>query len=194
MLVVLLFGGGGAAILCPAARWEGAGVRLRLAEGAALVGMAVVAAAARKALLARAWGRPGQRSLVARGPGEEVERAQCAAEQPGPTVFSRILDGSIPAHVLYEDDQCMAFRDVSPQAPVHFLVIPRRPLARLSRVAASDAQLLGHLLVVASQTAKAEGLSEGYRVVINEGKHGAQSVYHLHLHVLGGRQMGWPPG
>ncbi|KAL7989149.1 hypothetical protein Chor_008068 [Crotalus horridus] len=167
-----------------------------------------------------------QRSLVARGPDEEVDRAQCAAEQPGPTVFSRILDGSIPAHVLYEDDQvgsaegaggggevrpegsspppaqeahrafsqCMAFRDVSPQAPVHFLVIPRRPLARLSRVAASDAQLLGHLLVVASQTAKAEGLSEGYRVVINEGKHGAQSVYHLHLHVLGGRQMGWPPG
>ncbi|XP_039224991.1 histidine triad nucleotide-binding protein 2, mitochondrial [Crotalus tigris] len=156
--------------------------------------MAVVVAAARKALLARAWGRPGQRSLVARGPDEEVERAQCAAEQPGPTVFSRILDGSIAAHLLYEDDQCMAFRDVSPQAPVHFLVIPRRPLARLSRVAASDAQLLGHLLVVASQTAKAEGLSDGYRVVINEGKHGAQSVYHLHLHVLGGRQMGWPPG
>ncbi|KAM3849000.1 adenosine 5'-monophosphoramidase HINT2 isoform 2-T2 [Vipera latastei] len=119
----------------------------------------VVAAAARRGLLARPWGRPGQRGSVARGPDEEVERAQRAAEQPGPTVFSRILDGSIPAHVLYEDDQ-----------------------------------LLGHLLVVASQTAKAEGLSEGYRVVVNEGKHGAQSVYHLHLHVLGGRQMGWPPG
>ncbi|XP_034297779.1 adenosine 5'-monophosphoramidase HINT2 isoform X2 [Pantherophis guttatus] len=154
----------------------------------------MAAAAVVRGLLARAWGRPGQRGLTGRGPGEEVERAQRAAEQPGLTVFSRILDGSIPAHVLYEDDQCLAFRDAAPQAPVHFLVIPRRPLARLSQVAESDAQLLGHLLVVASQTAKAEGLSEGYRVVINEGKHGAQSVYHLHLHVLGGRQMGWPPG
>ncbi|XP_013924347.1 PREDICTED: histidine triad nucleotide-binding protein 2, mitochondrial, partial [Thamnophis sirtalis] len=123
-----------------------------------------------------------QRGLSAGGPSEEAERAQRAAEQPGPTVFSRILDGSIPAHVLYEDDQCLAFRDAAPQAPVHFLVIPRRPLTRLSRVSESDAQLLGHLLVVASQTAKAEGLSEGYRVVINEGRQGAQSVYHLHLH------------
>ncbi|XP_070792141.1 adenosine 5'-monophosphoramidase HINT2 [Pituophis catenifer annectens] len=154
----------------------------------------MAAAVVVRGLLARAWGRPGQRGLTARGPGEEVERAQRAAERPGLTVFSRILDGSIPAHVLYEDDQCLAFRDAAPQAPVHFLVIPRRPLARISQVAESDAQLLGHLLVVASQTAKAEGLSEGYRVVINEGKHGAQSVYHLHLHVLGGRQMGWPPG
>ncbi|XP_026576575.1 histidine triad nucleotide-binding protein 2, mitochondrial [Pseudonaja textilis] len=154
----------------------------------------MAAAMGARGLLARAWGRSGQRGLAARGPGEEVERAQRAAEQAGPTVFSRILDGSLPAHLLYEDDQCIAFRDAAPQAPVHFLVIPRRPLARISRVAESDAQLLGHLLVVASQTAKAEGLSEGYRVVINEGKHGAQSVYHLHLHVLGGRQLGWPPG
>ncbi|XP_070587422.1 adenosine 5'-monophosphoramidase HINT2-like [Erythrolamprus reginae] len=157
--------------------------------------MAAALVMAGRGLLVRAWGRPGQRALAARGPGEEVGRAQQAAEQPGgPTVFSRILDGSIPAHVLYQDDQCMAFRDAAPQAPVHFLVIPRRPLARLSRAAPSDAQLLGHLLVVASQTAEAEGLSEGYRVVINEGRHGAQSVYHLHLHVLGGRQMAWPPG
>ncbi|XP_060540387.1 adenosine 5'-monophosphoramidase HINT2 isoform X1 [Pantherophis guttatus] len=100
----------------------------------------MAAAAVVRGLLARAWGRPGQRGLTGRGPGEEVERAQRAAEQPGLTVFSRILDGSIPAHVLYEDDQCLAFRDAAPQAPVHFLVIPRRPLARLSQVAESDAQ------------------------------------------------------
>ncbi|KAM6469784.1 adenosine 5'-monophosphoramidase HINT2 isoform 2-T2 [Liasis olivaceus] len=156
--------------------------------------MALAAAAARRGLLTRGWGRLGQRALAARGPGEEAERAQRSAEEPGPTVFSRILDGSLPAHVLYEDDQCIAFRDAAPQAPVHFLVVPRRPIARISRVAESDAQLLGHLLVVASRTARAEGLSDGYRVVLNDGKQGAQSVYHLHLHVLGGRQMGWPPG
>uniref|UniRef100_A0A8C4U2G7 Histidine triad nucleotide binding protein 2 n=1 Tax=Falco tinnunculus TaxID=100819 RepID=A0A8C4U2G7_FALTI len=83
--------------------------------------------------------------------------------------------------------QCLVFRDVAPQAPVHFLVIPKHPIPRIS-------SLLGHLLVVAARTAQAEGLAEGYRLVINDGKHGAQSVYHLHLHVLGGRQMGWPPG
>ncbi|KAL8204147.1 UNVERIFIED_CONTAM: hypothetical protein K2H54_068353 [Gekko kuhli] len=133
--------------------------------------------------------------LASRGPPDgEVAEAQRVEERPGPTVFSRILDGSLPADVLYQDDQCMAFRDVAPKAPVHFLVIPRRPIPRVSRVAESDAQLLGHLLVVASQTAKAQGLSDGYRIVINDGKQGAQSVYHLHLHVLGGRQMGWPPG
>uniref|UniRef100_A0A8C3N5R2 Uncharacterized protein n=1 Tax=Geospiza parvula TaxID=87175 RepID=A0A8C3N5R2_GEOPR len=87
---------------------------------------------------------------------------------------------------------CLVFRDVAPQAPVHFLVIPKRPIPRISQV--SGTLLLGHLMVVAARTAQAEGLAEGYRLVINDGKHGAQSVYHLHLHVLGGRQMGWPPG
>ncbi|XP_054842582.1 adenosine 5'-monophosphoramidase HINT2 [Eublepharis macularius] len=162
-------------------------------------------AAARELL--RGWGRPAQypppsparllqgARLATGGSDGEVEKARRAAEaQPGQTVFSKILDGSIAAEVLYQDDKCMAFRDVAPKAPVHFLVIPRQPIPRISRVAESDAQLLGHLLVVASQTARAQGLSEGYRVVINDGKHGAQSIYHLHLHVLGGRQMGWPPG
>ncbi|XP_061468607.1 adenosine 5'-monophosphoramidase HINT2 isoform X1 [Rhineura floridana] len=144
----------------------------------------------------RQWrGQQQQRAFVGpRGPDGEVQKAQQAAEEPGPTIFGKILDGSIPADIIYKDEQCVAFRDVAPQAPVHFLVIPRRPIPRISRVAESDAQLLGHLLVVASQMAKAEGLSDGYRVVINDGKLGAQSVYHLHLHVLGGRQMGWPPG
>ncbi|XP_030398588.1 uncharacterized protein LOC115639764 [Gopherus evgoodei] len=148
--------------------------------------------------LARRW---GQRCYVAAGGQDgEVQKAQRAAkasEEPGqrpPTIFSKIIDRSIRADILYEDDKCLAFRDVAPQAPVHFLVIPKCPIPRLSCVATGDAELLGHLLLVASQMAKVEGLVDGYRVVINDGKQGAQSVYHLHLHVLGGRQMGWPPG
>ncbi|CAM5112352.1 unnamed protein product [Eretmochelys imbricata] len=154
--------------------------------------------------LAAGWGpgaRWGQRCYVAAGGQDgEVQKAQRAAEarkEPGqrpPTIFSKIIDRTIRADILYEDDKCLAFRDVAPQAPVHFLVIPKRPIPRLSHAAAGDTELLGHLLVVASQTAKVEGLEDGYRVVINDGKQGAQSVYHLHLHVLGGRQMGWPPG
>ncbi|XP_041087332.1 histidine triad nucleotide-binding protein 2, mitochondrial isoform X2 [Polyodon spathula] len=100
----------------------------------------------------------------------------------------------MPADIIYEDEKCLAFRDISAQAPVHFLVIPRSPIPRISEAADDDEQLLGHLLIVAKNMAKKEGLKEGYRVVINDGKQGAQSVYHLHIHVLGGRQMEWPPG
>ncbi|XP_034644668.1 histidine triad nucleotide-binding protein 2, mitochondrial [Trachemys scripta elegans] len=149
----------------------------------------------------RADARPPQRCYVAAGGQDgEVQKAQRAAEaseelgQRPPTIFSKIIDRTIRADILYEDDKCLAFRDVAPQAPVHFLVIPKHPIPRLSLVATGDTELLGHLLVVASQTAKVEGLVDGYRVVINDGKQGSQSVYHLHLHVLGGRQMGWPPG
>ncbi|NXF09482.1 HINT2 protein, partial [Smithornis capensis] len=129
----------------------------------------------------------------------EVGKAQQAAaaskERDGqPTIFSKIIDRTIPATILYEDEKCLVFRDVAPQAPVHFLVIPKRPITRISCVGPQDTELLGHLMVVAARTAQAEGLADGYRLVINDGKHGAQSVYHLHLHVLGGRQMGWPPG
>uniref|UniRef100_A0A3B3ZTU2 HIT domain-containing protein n=1 Tax=Periophthalmus magnuspinnatus TaxID=409849 RepID=A0A3B3ZTU2_9GOBI len=113
---------------------------------------------------------------------------------PAPTIFSRVIDKSIPADIIYEDDKCLAFRDISPQAPVHFLVIPRVPIPRISEAKDDDTELLGHLLVIAKNVAKKEGLQEGYRIVINDGKHGAQSVYHLHVHVLGGRQMTWPPG
>lgn len=96
---------------------------------------------------------------------------------------------------MYEDDRALAFRDVNPQAPTHVLVVPKQPIAALSRSGDADALLLGHLMVVARRVAEAEGLaSDGFRVVINDGKHGAQSVHHLHLHVLGGRQMTWPPG
>ncbi|XP_019620903.1 PREDICTED: histidine triad nucleotide-binding protein 1-like [Branchiostoma belcheri] len=131
---------------------------------------------------------------------DEVSKAQAAAEarqkygNPEPTIFSKILDGSIPADIIHEDDKCIAFRDVSPQAPKHFLVIPRTPIPQLSMAQDDDSQLLGHLLNVARKTAAKEGLDNGYRVVINDGKDGSQSVYHLHIHVLGGRQMGWPPG
>ncbi|XP_071941451.1 adenosine 5'-monophosphoramidase HINT1-like [Antedon mediterranea] len=130
---------------------------------------------------------------------DEVEKANVAAakqvySQPEPTIFSKILDKSIPADIIYEDDKCIAFRDVSPVSPVHFLVIPRKIIPRLSEAEDSDSELLGHLLSVARKTAQVEGLADGYRIVINDGKNGAQSVYHLHIHVMGGRQMSWPPG
>ncbi|KAK9504282.1 hypothetical protein O3M35_010651 [Rhynocoris fuscipes] len=126
---------------------------------------------------------------------DEVAKAAEAAKAPGgDTIFGKILRKEIPAKIIHEDDQCIAFHDVNPQAPVHFLVIPRKPIATLSDAEDSDAELLGHLMVTAKNVAKKEGLNNGYRLVVNNGKDGAQSVYHLHIHVLGGRQMGWPPG
>ncbi|KAL1433619.1 hypothetical protein MTO96_012445 [Rhipicephalus appendiculatus] len=104
------------------------------------------------------------------------------------------LTAAYPADIIYKDDKCIAFRDVSPQAPVHFLVIPRKPLPMLDSATDEDVQLLGHLLLTAKKVAAQEKLKDGYRLVINNGKQGCQSVYHLHIHVLGGRQMGWPPG
>jgi histidine triad (HIT) family protein len=110
-------------------------------------------------------------------------------------VFARILRKEIPAQVLHEDDQCLVFRDVAPQAPVHFLAIPKRPLAQLSQAGKGDRALLGHLLWAASEVAKKLGIAEdGFRVVINDGARANQTVFHLHVHVLAGRDMGWPPG
>lgn len=109
------------------------------------------------------------------------------------TIFSKILSGELPADKLYEDDQCVAFRDVAPQAPTHILVIPRKPIARLSDAEESDGPLLGHLMLIASKVAKAEGLSDA-RLVINDGAGAGQTVFHLHVHVLGGRSLTWPPG
>ncbi|KAG8458767.1 hypothetical protein KFE25_012965 [Diacronema lutheri] len=112
------------------------------------------------------------------------------------TIFDKILSKEIPSDVVYEDELCLAFRDIAPQAPVHVLVIPKRKdgLSQLSKADARHKELLGHLLFVAQHVAKSEGLAEGFRIVINDGKHGCQAVYHLHLHVLGGRQLTWPPG
>ncbi|XP_069132514.1 uncharacterized HIT-like protein Synpcc7942_1390 [Argopecten irradians] len=127
---------------------------------------------------------------------DEVKAALDAAKAPKgeTTIFSKILDKTIPADILYEDDKCIAFSDVAPQAPVHFLVIPRKPITGISHAKQEDEQLLGHLLLVAKTVAAQKNLENGYRLVINDGKDGAQSVFHLHIHVLGGRQMSWPPG
>ncbi|GFT64856.1 histidine triad nucleotide-binding protein 2, mitochondrial [Nephila pilipes] len=125
----------------------------------------------------------------------EVSKAvQAGKNRWQPTIFSKILDKSVPATILYEDEKCLAFQDVMPQAPTHFLVIPRKHIPSLNVASAEDTELLGHLLQVAKQVAEKENLENGYRIVINNGPDGAQSVYHLHIHVLGGRQMLWPPG
>ena len=110
------------------------------------------------------------------------------------TVFAKIIAGDIPADIVYEDDLALAFRDVAPQAPVHILVIPRKPLTSLSDAADEERDLLGHLLGVCRIVADQEGVGDGYRVVTNIGPGGGQSVDHLHFHILGGRQMTWPPG
>lgn len=109
------------------------------------------------------------------------------------SVFQKILDGALPADVVYEDDQVLAFRDVAPQAPVHVLVIPK--VAFVSLHDAPNASILGHLLDVCRKVAAQEGLAEGgYRVVTNVGADGGQTVPHMHCHVIGGRPLGWPPG
>ncbi|HBW58040.1 MAG TPA: histidine triad nucleotide-binding protein [Oscillatoriales bacterium UBA8482] len=110
------------------------------------------------------------------------------------TIFSKIIRREIPADIVYEDDLCLAFRDIAPQAPVHILVIPKKPLPQLGDATPEDHAILGHLLLKVKQVAKDAGLDGGYRVVINTGEDGGQTVDHLHLHILGGRQMQWPPG
>jgi histidine triad (HIT) family protein len=110
------------------------------------------------------------------------------------TVFKKIIDGELPAKIVYDDDRCLAFQDVNPQAPTHVLVIPRQEIASLAEASEADRDLLGHLLLVAHKVAAQQGLDHGYRVVINVGDDGGQTVPHLHIHVLGGRRLTWPPG
>ena len=111
------------------------------------------------------------------------------------TIFQQIIDGDIPADKVYEDDFVLAFRDIQPQAPVHVLVIPKKPIVSVAHTEPGDEALMGKLLLAAAEVARREGLdSGGYRLVTNIGKQGGQSVDHLHVHVLGGRQMLWPPG
>ena len=109
------------------------------------------------------------------------------------TIFGSILRGEIPCDQVFADDLCLAFRDVQPQAPVHVLVIPRQPLVNLADAGEPDQALLGHLLLVAAKVARQEGLG-AWRTVINTGAEAGQSVFHLHLHVIGGRPLAWPPG
>lgn len=110
------------------------------------------------------------------------------------TIFTKILKKEIPATIVFEDDQCLAFRDISPQAPVHILIIPKKEIPSMAHVKFEDKNLLGHLMLVASEIAQNEGLGNGYRLTINTGKDGGQTVDHLHIHLLGKRSMKWPPG
>jgi histidine triad (HIT) family protein len=110
------------------------------------------------------------------------------------TIFSKIIDRKIPARIEYEDDRCLAFHDVAPQAPTHVLVIPKKPIPSLADLEPADEALVGHLILVATQLAAKLGLGDGYRLVVNCGRDGGQSVDHLHVHLLGGRAMRWPPG
>ncbi len=110
------------------------------------------------------------------------------------TLFQKIADREIPAQIVYEDDQCLALRDLHPQAPVHVLIVPRTPIPSLDALTEAEAPLIGHLFVVARQIAAQEGLANGYRTVFNCGADAGQSVDHLHLHLLGGRPLAWPPG
>ncbi|OOG42393.1 histidine triad nucleotide-binding protein [Rhodanobacter sp. C06] len=113
----------------------------------------------------------------------------------GDTIFGKIIRREIPADIVWENDELLAFRDVNPQAPVHVLFIPKKPIATLDDAAPEDAALLGRLLLTASDYAKREGFAaQGYRTVINCNEYGGQTVFHLHVHLLGGRHMHWPPG
>lgn len=110
------------------------------------------------------------------------------------TIFSQIIERKLPADIVYEDDECLAFRDKFAAAPMHILVIPKKPIARLCDAAKEDQVLLGHLILVANQVAEQEGNGEAFRLVINNGEGAGQSVFHLHLHIIGGRSLSWPPG
>lgn len=110
------------------------------------------------------------------------------------TLFTRIIEREIPGKIVYEDDRCAAIEDINPQAPVHLLVIPKNPIPRVGEAAAEDEALLGHLLLTAGKVARQAGCGDGFRVVINHGKQAGETVPHLHIHVLGGRPLTWPPG
>ena len=112
----------------------------------------------------------------------------------GKTIFKRIIDKEVPAKIAYEDSLCLAFHDVNPQTPTHVLLIPKKEIASLASLDDADQALLGHLLLTVKTIAEQLGLGSGYRLVVNCGPDAGQTVDHLHLHILGGRQLGWPPG
>lgn len=111
------------------------------------------------------------------------------------TIFTKIINREIPAAIVYEDERCLAFRDMNPQAPTHILLIPKTEIASMNDVSEKDESLMGHLMAVVPLIAKREALDQkGYRVVINTGAHAGQTVHHIHLHIIGGRSLTWPPG
>ena len=111
------------------------------------------------------------------------------------TIFSQIIDKKKPAEIIFEDEEVIAFKDINPQAPVHVLIVPRKPIPKLTDADESDTAILGKMVMIARQIAKDFGLDEdGFRLLLNEGKNGGQTIYHLHFHLLGGRRLMWPPG
>lgn len=110
------------------------------------------------------------------------------------TLFSKIIARQIPADIVYEDEHCLAFRDINPQAPTHVLLIPKREIAKLADAGEGDAAMLGHLMLAAGKVARQLGVGEAFRLVVNNGADAGQTVFHLHLHILAGRPMHWPPG
>ncbi len=110
------------------------------------------------------------------------------------TIFTKIINKEIPADIVYEDDSSLAFRDVNPQAPVHILIIPKKPMEQLNDAEVSDQELLGHLIFVAHKVAEKEGVADGYRLVLNNGVGAGQLVMHVHFHLMAGRPLKWPPG
>ncbi len=110
------------------------------------------------------------------------------------SIFSKIIAREIPADILFEDELCLAFRDINPQAPTHFLVIPKKEIESLADLSGEDERVVGRCIMVASLVAAEQGLTGGYRLIANTGRDGGQEVPHLHFHVLGGRQLTWPPG
>ena len=111
-----------------------------------------------------------------------------------PTLFSKISAREIPADIVYEDEHCFAIRDINPQAPTHVLLIPKQEIPRLADALPADQALLGHLLLAAGKVARQLGIGDAFRLVINNGAEAGQTVFHLHLHILGGRSLHWPPG
>lgn len=110
------------------------------------------------------------------------------------TLFTKIITREIPAEIVYEDEYCIAFRDINPQAPLHVLLVPKQVIAKLSESTSSEKDILGHLMVIAPKIAAQEGFADTFRMVINNGAEAGQSVFHLHLHILAGREFKWPPG
>jgi histidine triad (HIT) family protein len=108
------------------------------------------------------------------------------------TIFQKIIDGDLPADIIYEDELCLAFRDINPIAPTHILIVPKRSISQLNQATNEDQTLLGHLLLTANTIAAQENIAAGYRVIINNGESGGQSVFHLHLHLIGGKTLTWP--
>jgi histidine triad (HIT) family protein len=121
-----------------------------------------------------------------------IERDNSMSES---SIFTKIINGDIPADIVYQDDVVVAFRDINPQAPIHILVVPREPIVKISDLTEENADIPTHLLLAAGKIARQEGfVDKGFRLVLNEGQDGGQDVMHIHMHIMSGRQMGWPPG